>query len=108
MSHITLTPAKGRWTAMAGDQIIADTTAALELREGDSGPVIYIPRVAARMDLLTRTERQSFCPHKGKASYYSAPGLPNAIWTYEDPKDPVTDIAGHLAFYTDRISLSRG
>jgi len=107
MAFITITPAHGRWTAMAGDQMIADTTAALEPREGSAGPVIYIPRADARMDLLTRTERRTFCPHKGEASYYSAPGLPNAIWTYEDPTQAATGITGHLAFYTDRISLSR-
>jgi len=106
MPHITITPATGRWTATAGGQIIADSTAALELREGAGGPVIYIPRADARMDLLARTERQTICPHKGAASYYSAPGLPNAIWTYEEPKDAVSAIAGHLAFYADRISLT--
>lgn len=106
MTHITIIPAAGRWTAIAQGQVIADSTAALEVREGASGAVIYFPRADARMDLLTRTDRETGCAHKGTASYYSVGGLANAIWTYETPKPEVGTIAGHLAFYTDRITVA--
>jgi len=107
MSHIAITPSQGRWVARAGNTVIADTTAALELREGGGPPVIYIPRADAMMDKLTRTDRVTSCPHKGVASYYSAPGQDNAVWTYESPKPDVAAIAGHLAFYTSKIALER-
>jgi uncharacterized protein (DUF427 family) len=29
------------------------------------------------------------------------------VWSYEAPKAMAAAIAGHLAFYTDRISLER-
>lgn len=77
------------------------------MREGSYPPVIYIPRVDAKMNSLTRTERSTTCPHKGVASYYSAPGQDNAIWSYETPKAEVAAIAGHLAFYTSKITLER-
>ena len=107
MAHITITPAQGRWIARAGGTIIADTTKALELREGGAPPVIYVPRTDAMMDQLTRTERATTCPHKGVASHYSAPGQANAIWSYEAPKSEVAAISGHLAFYTSKITLEQ-
>lgn len=52
------------------------------------------------------------CPWKGQASYYSIKGkvgmLANAAWTYEDPLPEVAQIAGHLAFYPDRVTVTRG
>jgi uncharacterized protein (DUF427 family) len=52
------------------------------------------------------------CPWKGQASYYSIKGdfgmLANAVWSYETPKDDVAAIAGHLAFYPDRVKVTRG
>jgi len=109
MSHIKISPADGTWEARVGDQVIARSSAVLELREGSYPPVLYFPRTDADASLLDRTSRASTCPHKGAASYYSvaAPDrrLDNVIWSYETPKADVAAIAGHLAFYTDRVAL---
>jgi uncharacterized protein (DUF427 family) len=63
------------------------------------------------MALLEQTARASTCPCKGAASYFSitAPEgrLDNAVWSYEKPKADVAQIAGHLAFYTDRVTVER-
>ncbi len=109
MSHITITPAPGTWEARVGNKVIARSSAVLELREGGYPPVLYFPRADADASLLDKTRRTSTCPHKGAASYYSvADGdrqLENAIWSYEAPKADVSAIAGHLAFYTDKVAL---
>ena len=34
--------------------------------------------------------------------------LANAVWSYETPKEGVEPIAGHLAFYPDRVTVTRG
>jgi len=31
----------------------------------------------------------------------------NAVWTYETPKADVEAIAGHLAFYPDKVEITR-
>ena len=90
-----------------GGKTIADTRAALILREANYPAVHYIPRADVDMALLERTDHGSYCPYKGEASYYSIPiggdRSINAIWSYETPYEAVTEIAGHVAFYPDRV-----
>ncbi|WP_458760383.1 DUF427 domain-containing protein [Afipia sp. TerB] len=107
---ITIAPNPKRVRVIAGGKVIADTTRALTLREASYPPVQYIPRADADMDLLSATSRQTHCPYKGDAGYFSihADGgatLDNAIWTYETPYDAVKQIAGHLAFYPDKVTI---
>jgi uncharacterized protein (DUF427 family) len=110
--HITITPVKERVTVAVGSTVLGSSERALELREGSYPPVIYVPREDIDMDRLARTDHATSCPWKGKASYYSIKGdfgmLANAVWSYEDPKADVTGIAGHLAFYPDRVTVTRG
>jgi uncharacterized protein (DUF427 family) len=90
-----------------GGVVIADTTRALTLREASYPAVQYIPRADAKMDLLKPTANASHCPYKGDASYFSilADGrtAENAVWSYDNPFPAMTDIAGHLAFYPNRV-----
>ena len=104
---ITVTPTGGRVVVRAGDRVIADTRSALTLQEADLPPVQYVPRADADLAALERTDHQSWCPYKGRASYFSIPAAgergENAVWTYEEPHDAVAPIKGHLAFYPDRV-----
>lgn len=104
---ITIVPSPNRVRVRFGGQTIADTTRALVLREAAYPPVFYIPRADAALDLLTRTQTQTYCPYKGNASYYSiAAGgrvAADAIWSYEEPYQAMSAIAGHLAFYPNRV-----
>jgi uncharacterized protein (DUF427 family) len=86
---------------------IVDSGQALLLREANYPAVLYIPRADADMSQLVRTQHASYCPYKGDCCYYSIPaGGPksiNAVWSYEKPYEVVAQIAGHLAFYPNRI-----
>jgi uncharacterized protein (DUF427 family) len=59
------------------------------------------------MSLLTRTKHVTYCPYKGECSYYSVRSggerSLNAVWTYEEPHDAVSEIKDHIAFYPDRV-----
>ncbi|HEY0234668.1 MAG TPA: DUF427 domain-containing protein [Afipia sp.] len=92
-----------------GGVVIAETAHALTLREAAYPAVQYIPRNDANMALLAKTDRSTYCPYKGDAGYFTinAGGktLENAIWTYEQPYDSVKEIAGHLAFYPDKVTI---
>jgi len=104
---ITIARNPHRIRVMLGGFIVAETTAALTLREASLRPVQYIPRGDVRMDLLEPTPHTTHCPFKGDASYYTvtAGGLvrENAAWCYEAPFPAVKEIAGHLAFYPGRV-----
>jgi uncharacterized protein (DUF427 family) len=108
---ITVEPTGVRVVARFGAQVIADTTRALTLREANYPPVQYIPLEDVDQTLLTASASQTYCPYKGDASYYSltaGTGQPDAVWSYREPYDAVAGIAGHVAFYTDRVDVIVG
>jgi uncharacterized protein (DUF427 family) len=109
--HITLRKAPGTWVVRAGGAILGESSRALELSEGDYPPVIYIPREDIGMAFLEKTDSSTQCPHKGVASYYTvcvpAGDMPDAAWSYESPVADMAAIAGHIAFYTDRVTVER-
>jgi uncharacterized protein (DUF427 family) len=87
--------------------VIADSTSSLRCEETGHGPVHYIPAKDMRLDLLKKTEHTSYCPFKGTASYWTidagGKSAENAIWGYENPYDETARLAGHYAFYGNRI-----
>jgi len=102
---ITLHPRPIRVTL--NGTIVAETRAALALKEASYPAVFYIPRADIRAELFSESERSSVCPYKGTASYHHLTvgdaRRPDAAWSYETPYPAVAAIAGHLAFYPDRV-----
>lgn len=107
---IAIAPATGRILVRFGGEIVAETTRALALREAGYPPVLYIPRDDARMAHFVKTAKITHCPHKGACSYFSLQAAgrcaENAVWSYETPHDAVKAIAGHLAFYPDKVEIT--
>ena len=101
--HIKIRKAAGTWSVRAGGAVLAESTNALELTEGDLPPRIYIPRDDIAMAFLDPSETTTHCPHKGDATYFSvvtkSTTLENAAWSYEAPKDDVARIKDHVAFW---------
>ncbi len=104
---ITIEPSPKRIVVSVAGRTIADTRAALTLREASYPPVLYVPRADVDMALLVRTDHATYCPYKGDCSYYSIPAggerSVNAVWTYETPFPGVGAIKEYLAFYPNRI-----
>jgi uncharacterized protein (DUF427 family) len=104
---ITIEPNPNRIVVSVAGRTIADTRAALTLREASYPPVLYVPREDVVMALLVRTDNATYCPYKGDCSYYSirAGGerSVNAVWSYEKPFPAVGSIKEYLAFYPNRI-----
>jgi uncharacterized protein (DUF427 family) len=63
----------------------------------------YFPPDSVDRSLLRDSDRTSFCPWKGTASYYDVvvDGKVNsaAAWYYPAPKEKATQIADHVAFW---------
>jgi len=106
---ITLTPSQETWVVRAGGAILAESSDAIELHEGEYRAVIYFPRKDIVMDFLDRADLQTTCPHKGIASYFSIAGknntIANAAWSYENPIDGVERIKNMLAFDLDKTTV---
>lgn len=107
--HIKIRPATGTWVVRAGGAVLGESTNALELIEGDNAPVIYIPREDLSMVFLEPSDTTSTCPYKGEARYYNIEAksgtISDAAWSYENPKEDVAQIAGHLAFYGNKVAV---
>jgi uncharacterized protein (DUF427 family) len=100
-----------RVVVTVGGQVIADSRAALTLREASYPPVLYFPREDVDMAALTRSGHTTYCPYKGEASYFSIPAggdrSLNAVWTYETPFEAMAQIKKYVAFYPDRVDAIR-
>ncbi len=104
---ITIEPNPRRVVVRMGGRVIADTRAALTLKEAAYPGVQYVPRADVDMSVLERSDFSTHCPYKGDAGYYSlavnGARVPNAVWTYEAPAPAVAAIKDHLAFYPERV-----
>jgi uncharacterized protein (DUF427 family) len=106
---ITIAPHAGKVVVRAGDRVLAETHAALELVEARYRPVLYIPFSDIDFTSLSRSASMTHCPFKGDASYWLI-GLPgdagqDVMWAYETPFDEMEAIRGHGAFYADRVTI---
>ncbi|MDQ0213098.1 DUF427 domain-containing protein [Arthrobacter bambusae] len=69
----------------------------------------YLPRTDVDLTLLERSERQSICPYKGRASYWSvrngdARGR-NVAWSYENTLPDAAQLKDLIAFYDERTDI---
>jgi uncharacterized protein (DUF427 family) len=78
------------------------------LAESDETVVVegnhYFPPASVKSEFFTPTDRSTYCPWKGDASYYdvTVDGATesNAAWYYPEPKDKAAEIKDHVAFYS--------
>lgn len=109
--HIKIRKAQGTWTVRVAGAVVAETKNALELAEGGYPEVIYFPRDDVAMAFLDASDKSTHCPHKGDASYFhivtKSGTLENAVWSYEAPFDGVSEIADHLAFGHEAVTVEK-
>ena len=105
-------PTTDRVRVVHGGIVVADTRAAVRVLETSQPPAYYLPRADVRADLLRRTETRSVCEWKGAATYWSlvlpdghggTDAVADVAWSYEQPTERFAAIAGHLAFYAQRV-----
>lgn len=107
--HIEIRPATGTWVVRAGGAVIGESTRALEVAEGDALPVIYFPRDDLAMAFLEPSTTTSTSPSKGEAGYFTivagAGPIRDAGWSYETPNAGVEQIASHIAFDPEKVTV---
>jgi uncharacterized protein (DUF427 family) len=71
----------------------------------------YIPPGDVRLDLLEESPKQTVCPYKGQARYWSYRGSlrgRNIAWSYDRRFLDAAQIHGLVSFYNERVDLTVG
>ena len=88
-AYMTIKPAIGWVTVRRNGETLAESAAAVVLRERGYPPTYYFPTGDVRQDLLSPSDHKSHCPHKGHANYWDVAidgkRTENAVWAYTDP-----------------------
>src|SRR3954468_8516752 len=104
---IVIEPAGHSISVTVAGVLVAESDRALTLREAGYAPIHYFPPDDVHFERLEPTDHATWCPYKGEADYYSIPAggerSANAAWRYRHAFPAVAAIAGHIAFYPDRI-----
>ncbi|UOX92512.1 DUF427 domain-containing protein [Amycolatopsis sp. FBCC-B4732] len=85
--------------------VVADSAAPRMLFETGITTRYYLPREDVRMELLTPSGTRTTCAYKGHASYWSVGAHPDLAWTYDEPLSDARDVAGYIAFLTERVDV---
>jgi uncharacterized protein (DUF427 family) len=90
-------------------EVVAETDRPKVLFETGLPPRYYIPPEDVRMEMLTPTEKETQCPYKGVASYWSVEAggerVENLVWSYRDPIPEAAKIKGLLCFFNEKVDL---
>jgi len=92
---------------VVGDVVVAETARPRLLFETGLPTRYYIPKVDARLDLLTPTNTSTRCPYKGKASYWSVnvdgKEFKDIVWSYPAPIPECPKIENLLCFFDEKV-----
>jgi acyl-CoA thioesterase II len=107
--RVDLVPWRGRGRVRLGERILAESDACLIVKESDHAPQLYFPERAVAWEHFAATDHHTVCPFKGEADYWTLraadPPLANVVWAYRKPFAEVAGLAGHVAFYQDRLEV---
>ena len=96
-------PFGGSVRVVHAGRVVADTSHAIRVLETSQPPAFYLPPGDIDMSRLQLTTTTSWCEWKGLATYWRLDDIDDVAWSYTRPTDGFTAIAGHLAFYAQRV-----
>ncbi|MFA6245415.1 MAG: DUF427 domain-containing protein [Mucilaginibacter sp.] len=84
--------------ALWNDKVIAESNETIVIENNH-----YFPRESVKSEYLKGSDKNTICPWKGVASYYTlevdGKQNPDAAWYYAEPKPAAANIKDHLAFW---------
>ena len=100
--YAVIRPAGRHYKVFFAGELVVESDDVLELEEhfGEktAPKVPYFPAVVLDSLGLKDSATTSTCPLKGQARYWSFRGVKDAVWSYPDAKDAVSEVAGFVAF----------
>jgi uncharacterized protein (DUF427 family) len=107
---ITITPTSQHIEVTLGGEQLAESDRVVLLDETGLPTRYYIPREDVRTELLQPSARETTCPFKGQASYWSVRVgdeiHEDLVWSYETPIPGAAGIKGLMSFYNERVELT--
>jgi uncharacterized protein (DUF427 family) len=85
-------------------ELLAESTQARMLFETNLPTRFYLPREDMRV-ALEPGARRTYCPYKGRASYWSVGRYENVAWSYEQPLPDMAAITGLVAFWDEVVDV---
>lgn len=102
-------PTRRRLRVEVAGTTLVDTDDTVILFETSIDPRLYVRPELVRTDLLQPSESTTYCNYKGVAGYWHAAVdgtlVENVAWSYDDPLDESTGIAGLLSFDAERAHV---
>jgi uncharacterized protein (DUF427 family) len=105
--RIDVLPSSRRVRIALADAEVVDTDRAMLLFETGLAPVAYVPRADVRA-AVAPAAKETYCPYKGEARYWTVGGVEEAAWSYEYPRPECTGIAGYVAFDSTKATVTLG
>ena len=105
--RVALAAGPARVRVMFNGEVIADTAAAVTVRESNYQPVHYIPLPMCAPTCCGRATtpaiaRSRAAPAIGRSSLGDK-RAENAVWAYDEPYDEVAELKGKVAFYPSQV-----
>jgi uncharacterized protein (DUF427 family) len=101
--------ARRRLQVEAGGVRLVDSEEAIAVYETALEPRLYVDRRFVRMDLLVQSATHTYCPYKGRATYWSAhigsADLNDVAWSYEEPLLEAAALTHLLSFDETRVTV---
>ena len=108
-----ITPAPGTPAASVGGTSIAESDAAVVVKEVGLDiydAVVYFPRADVSMDHLVSIDKTTHCPLKGDTGYFDVvvgdQRLPESAWSYVGEMIAGEELQGRIAFDTTKVAVS--
>ena len=106
--EVILEQTNDRVKVLFGKTTIADTSAAIQVKESRHANVYYLPLSDVNQKLLSPSHTTTYCPFKGTARYWDVVtgkhAIRDAIWGYPEPYDECIDLAEYVSVYTDKLN----
>jgi uncharacterized protein (DUF427 family) len=100
-------PVPQRIRGIVDGETVVDSIDAKLLHATGHLPVYYFPDGDVRDELLVDSDTRTTCPYKGEAHYHSLRvgdrTIDDAVWYYPAPVENAPFLAGHKAFYWNRV-----
>jgi uncharacterized protein (DUF427 family) len=86
-------------------ETVAESSNPIMLFEPPLPPRFYLAPEDVRTDLLSPSDKRTYCAYKGQASYWSLSGADDVAWTYVEPLREAAEVTGRIAFFNERVDI---